>query len=529
MFTPLTPLRCLDRATDLYGRRLGVVCGERRFTYGEFGERARKLASGLRRHGIAPGDRVAYLSFNNHQLLEGYFGVPQAGAILLPLNVRLTPVELAAIVNHAEPRMLIFEEEFAGAASQLKTLCPGVAHWVAIGETAPPAELNYEDLIAAGQPERADLSLIDENAVAELFYTSGSTGSPKGVMLSHRTLYLHALAVMTLYVEVDSMVYLHTIPFFHANGWGGPQALTYLGVKQVMVRRFDPPTVFRLIEEHRGTDMYLVPAMANALVNHPEVARYDLSSLRRVFIGGAASTPTLIECVERTFGCRCFSGYGLTETAPVLAAAIPKAGVEFASEEERYRRQAMTGFPVIGVEVRVVDAAMKDVPRDGKTVGEIVTRGDHVMEGYWRDPAQTAEAMAGGWFHTGDMATWDEEGFLQIVDRKKEIIISGGENISSLEVESAIASHPAVFECSVVAAPDDQWGEVPAAFVVLKPGQTLTAEELRSHLAGRLARFKLPKHVYFRDEPLPKSGTGKIRKAELKEALWSGKQKRVQG
>ncbi len=529
MFTPLTPLRCLDRATDLYGNRVGVVSGDRQFTYAEFGERCRRLASGLGRHGIARGEIVAYLSFNNHQLLEGYFGVPQAGAILLPLNVRLAPVELAAIVNHAGARMLIFEEEFARVAAELRAACPGIAHWVAIGRTVEPAGLNYEELIAAGEPERADISSIDENAVAELFYTSGSTGTPKGVMLSHRTLYLHALAVMTLYVQVESMVYLHTIPFFHANGWGGPQALTYLGVKQVMVRRFDPPAVFRLIEEHRGTDMYLVPAMANALVNHPEAGRHDLSSMRRIFIGGAASTPTLIERVERTFGCRCFSGYGLTETAPVLAAAIPKAGLTFSSDEERYRRQAMTGFPVIGVEVRVVDQAMNDVPRDGRTVGEIVTRGDHVMEGYWRDPAQTAEAMAGGWFHTGDMATWDEEGFLQIVDRKKEIIISGGENISSLEVESAIASHPAVFECSVVAAPDDQWGEVPAAFVVLKPGQTLTAEELRAHLEGRLARFKLPKHVFFRQEPLPKSGTGKIRKAELKETLWAGKAKRVQG
>jgi fatty-acyl-CoA synthase len=529
MFTPLTPLRCLDRAVELYGSRVGVVCGGRRFTYSEFGERCRRLASALRRHGIAPGEIVAYLSFNNHQLLEGYFGVPQARGILLPLNVRLTPAELAAILNHAGARMLIFEEEFARVAAELRAACPGIADWVAIGETVPPAALNYEELIAAGEPERADIYSIDENAVAELFYTSGSTGTPKGVMLSHRTLYLHALAVMTLYVEIESMVYLHTIPFFHANGWGGPQALTYLGVKQVMVRRFDPPTVFRLIEEHRGTDMYLVPAMANALVNHPEVGRYDLSSLRRVFIGGAASTPTLIERVERAFGCRCFSGYGLTETAPVLAAAIPKAGLTFSSDEERYRRQAMTGFPVIGVEVRVVDNAMNDVPRDGRTVGEIVTRGDHSMEGYWRDAAQTAEAMAGGWFHTGDMATWDEEGFLQIVDRKKEIIISGGENISSLEVESAIASHPAVYECSVVAAPDEQWGEVPAAFVVLKPGQTLTADELRAYLAGRLARFKLPKHVFFREEPLPKSGTGKIRKAELKEALWAGRDRRVQG
>jgi fatty-acyl-CoA synthase len=529
MFTPLTPLRCLHRAMDLYGDLTGIIDGDRQFTYGQFGERCQRLASGLRARGIAPGDRVAYLSLNNHELLEGYFGVVQARAIIAPLNVRLTPSELAAIVNHAGARMLIFEQDFAPVAEQLARACPAIETFVSIGEKAGPAACTYEELIDAGRPDRADIYAIDENSVAELFYTSGSTGEPKGVMLSHRTLYLHALAVMTLYVEIESMVYLHTIPFFHANGWGGPQALTYLGIKQVMVRRFEPATVFRLIETHRGTDMYLVPTMANALVNSPDLARYDVSSLRRVFIGGAASSPALIEKVEKAFGCRCFSGYGLTETCPVLAAAIPKAGLTPASEEERYRRQAMTGFPIIGNEVRVVDAAMNDVPRDGKTIGEIVTRGDHVMEGYYNDPVQTAEAMAGGWLHTGDMAVWDRDGYIQIVDRKKEIIISGGENISSLEIESAIASHPAVFECAVVAAPDETWGETPAAFVVLKPGQELTAEELLRHLSGRLARFKLPRRIEFLDEPLPKSGTGKIRKRELKEKLWAGKEKLVQG
>jgi fatty-acyl-CoA synthase len=529
MFTPLTPLRCLHRAMDLYGDFAGIVCGGRQFTYSQFGERCQRLASGLQARGIAPGDRVAYLSFNNHQLLEGYFGVVQAGAIILPLNVRLTPPELAAILNHAGARMLIFENDFAPMAEQLRGVCPKIEAYVSLGEEVSPAAFTYEELIDEGRSERADIYSIDENSVAELFYTSGSTGAPKGVMLSHRTLYLHALAVMTLYIQIESMVYLHTIPFFHANGWGGPQALTYLGIKQVMVRRFEPTAVFRLIEEHRGTDMYLVPVMANALVNSPDIGKYDVASMRRVFIGGAASSPTLIEKVERAFGCRCYSGYGLTETCPVLAAAIPKADVESASETDRYRRQAMTGFPVIGNEVRVVDSAMDDVPRDGKTIGEIVTRGDHIMEGYYNDPEQTAQAMAGGWLHTGDMAVWDKEGYIQIVDRRKEIIISGGENISSLEIESAIASHPAVFECSVVAAPDETWGEVPAAFLVLKPGEKLTADELREYLGGRLARFKLPKHVEFRDEPLPKSGTGKIRKIELKEKLWVGKEKRVQG
>ncbi|MCW5977596.1 MAG: long-chain-fatty-acid--CoA ligase [Bryobacteraceae bacterium] len=529
MFTPLTPIRCLHRAIDIFPDSLGVVCGERRFTYGQFGERCQRLASALTRLGIQPGDRVAYLSFNNHQLLEGYFGVVQSGAIVLPLNVRLTPAELAAILNHAGARMLVFENDFAPVAEQLSASCPGIERYASLGDKAGPAQMTYEELVAGGRPERADIYKVDENAIAELFYTSGSTGVPKGVMLSHRTLYLHALAVTTLYVQIESMAYLHTIPFFHANGWGGPQALTYLGIKQVMVRRFEPATVFRLIQQHRATDMYLVPTMANALINAPDRPQYDLSSLRRIFLGGAASSPALTEKVEANLGGLCISGYGLTETAPVLTAALPRRDAAYGSEQDRYRRQAMTGWPVIGNEVRVVDSTMSDVPRDMKTIGEIVARGDHIMEGYYNEPERTTAAFRDGWFLTGDMAVWNEEGDILIVDRKKEIIVSGGENVSSLEIEKAIAAHPAVFECAVVAAPDDQWGEVPAAIVVLKPGQQLTTEALIEFLSGKLAKFKLPRRVEFRGEALPKTGTGKIRKVELKESYWAGKEKRVQG
>ena len=529
MFTPLTPLRCLHRAMDIFGAHIGVVCGAQQFTYREFGERSQKLASALTKHGIQPGDRVAYLSLNNHQLLEGYFGVIQSGAILLPLNVRLTALELAGILNHAGARMLIFENDFAPLAAQLRSNCPSVECYVSIGEKIAPADFAYEEMLEEGQPERADIYRIDENSIAELFYTSGSTGPPKGVALSHRTLYLHALAVTTMYMQVESMVYLHTIPFFHANGWGGPQALTYLGIKQVMVRRFDPATVFRLIQEHKGTDLYLVPTMANALINAPEREKYDLSSVRRLFVGGSASSPALIERVQKHIGGYCMSGYGLTETGPVVTSALPKRDLQSATQEERYRRQAMTGWPIIGNEVRVVDFKMNDVPRDMKSMGEIVIRGDHVMEGYYKEPEQTAASFRDGWFRTGDMAVWDEEGDILIVDRKKEIIVSGGENISSLEVEKAIAAHPAVFECAVVACPDDKWGEVPAAIIVLKPGETLTAEALSEFISQTIARFKLPKVVEFRDEPLPKTGTGKIRKMELKEKYWVGKEKRVQG
>jgi len=321
---------------------------------------------------------------------------------------------------------------------------------------------------------------------------------------------------------------LHTIPMFHANGWGRPQASTMLGIKQVMVRRFEPTFVFKLIQQHRATHMSLVPTMANALINAPDIAQYDLSSMRQVMLGGAAASPELVQRVEAAFNCEAFSGYGLTETSPVLTSARRKRDV---SDEgpERFRRHAMAGWPVPGVRIRVVDLNMNDVPRDMQAIGEVVAMGDHIMEGYFKEPEATAAVMSGPWFHTGDMAVWDEDGYIHIVDRKKEIIISGGENISSLEVEKAIFAHPEVFECAVVAAPHDKWGEVPVAVVVRKPGSNLTSDGLMEFLQDRLGKFKLPRMVEFTDEPLPKTGTGKIRKLVLREKFWAGKEKRVQG
>ncbi len=529
MFVPLTPLRCLHRAVDVFGCKIGVVSGAREFTYAQFGERAEGLATGLTCLGVEPGDRVAYLSFNNHQLLEGYYGVVQARAIVMPLNVRLSESELAEILNHARPKMLIFETDFAPIVAKLRTQCPSVQRWVSLEEKIPEADLTYEEILDQGHPERADIFDYDELSIAELFYTSGSTGTPKGVMLSHRTLYLHSLSVALLYSHPESMVELHTIPLFHANGWGRPQASTLLGTKQVMMRRFDPPAVFDLIQQHKATDMSLVPAMANALLNVPNREKWDLSSLRRVNTGGAASSPELVERWERAFpGCECLVGYGLTETSPVVTTSYAK-DPSYPSDQERWRRQAMTGWPVVGASIRVVDAEMRDVPRDGRTMGEIVILGDQVMDGYYLDPEGTSAVMSGPWLHTGDMAVWDEQSYVNIVDRKKEIIISGGENISSIEIERAIAAHPSVNECAVVAAPDEKWGEVPAAIVTLKPVASLTEVELHAFLEQRLSRFKTPRIIEFRDEPLPKTGTGKIRKLMLKEKFWAGKEKRVQG
>jgi fatty-acyl-CoA synthase len=522
MHVPLTPIRCLYRAVDLFSKKVGVVDGALRLTYGEFGERCERLAAGLLALGIQPGDRVAYLSFNNHQLLEGYFGVLLAGAIVMPINVRLTASEMAGIVQHAEPRVLIFETDFQPMVDALANACPSLEYAVEIGQ-------QYENLLARGRVERLDPFSIDENSIAELFYTSGSTGTPKGVMLSHRTTYLHTLYVANIFCRDDNGVELHTIPLFHANGWGRPQACTMMGMRQVMVRKFDSAQVLRLIEQEQATGMSLVPTMANMLLNCPDLGRYDTSSLQSIMTGGAASSPELVERMERALKCRCEAGYGLTETSPVATSARKKSTVTYADETDRLRRQAMTGWPMPGCEIRVVDAQMNEVPRDMESIGEIVIRGDIVMDGYYKEPQATEAVMCGGWLRTGDMAVWDEENYISIVDRKKDIIISGGENISSIEVERAIAAHPSVLECAVVSEPDDVWGEVPAAWVVRKPGIPLEEAEIWEFLKARLARFKMPRHLHFLDEPLPKTGTGKILKRELRETLWAGKERRIQG
>jgi fatty-acyl-CoA synthase len=528
MFIPLTPLRFLHRAVDLYGNKAGILSGSFTFTYSEFGARCRRLASGLECLGVQPGDRVAYLSFNNHQLLEGYYGVIQARAIVMPLNVRLSPTELGAILCHSGARALLFERDFAPLVEKLRPACPSLEHCISIEDKIAPADLTYEELLAEGRSDAADVMTYDENAPAELFYTSGSTGTPKGVLLSNRTLYLHALDVLADMRCNDTSVELHTIPLFHANGWGRPQIATMMGAKQVMVRRFEPAAVSRLIAEHRVTTMSLVPTMAVALLNLPNLAEFDFSSLELIMIGGAPSSPLLIERMEKAFGCRTLAGYGLTETAPVVSIGRPKSTVHPATDADRYRRQAMAGLPFPGVEFRVVNPELRDVARDMQSIGELIIRSDHVMDGYYQDPQGTAAVLSNGWLRTGDMAVWDEETYIHIVDRKKEIIVSGGENISSIEVEKAILNHPDVYECAVVAAPDDKWGEVPAAVVVRHPGTALTAEELSKFLEGLLGKFKLPRRIEITEEQLPKTGTGKIRKLELRERFWAGKPRRVQ-
>jgi len=525
MNIPLTPIRFLRYAEQQFPNKTGVVCGNLRLTYAQFADRARRLAGGLQSLGVAPGDRVAFLSLNCHRLIEAYYGVLEAGAVLLPLNIRLAPHELAFILRDAGVKILFVGKEFLDLVDAFRKDTPGIEDFILL-EGVPQAEWlaknNYEEILAGAKPVRSDFMKVDEDSVAELFYTSGTSANPKGVMLTHRNVYLHAMCVALAFDTRLNSVELHTIPLFHANGWGVAHSLTLQGGTHVMVRRFETREVFRLIQDEKVQSCSLVPTMATALVNCPERSKYNLSTLNRVVIGGAASSPTLVREVEQVLGCTCFSGYGLTETSPMLSISPMKPWLRWEGDQ-RYEGQAMTGYAAPAMELRIVDANDVDVAHDGVAIGEIVARTDGVMKGYWGDPEATREALRGGWFHTGDMATINEEGYILIVDRKKDIIVSGGENISSLEIEKALLAHPSVYEIAVVPVPDERWGEVPKALVVLKPGLEATEAELLEFCRARVARYKAPRTVEFL-ESLPKTGTGKILKKELRKKYWQGRE-----
>ncbi len=496
MEVPLTPLDFLARARTLFPDRVGVVQVDRRFTYAEFAERCDRLAHALTRdHGVAPGDRVAWLGGNTHELLEAYYGVLLAGAVLVPLNIRLAPAELATILDDCRPVVLVRHPDQADP-----------------GHPTPQVVLGgpYESLLAAQPATRPVLPDVDERAPAEIFYTSGTTGLPKGAVLTHRNLYLHAVhSALTNAITSDDVV-LHTIPLFHVNGWGTPHYVTGLGGVHVMLPRFDAGEVLRLIAAEGVTRLFLVPAMATAILEHPDLAAGPWPSLRQISVGGAPLGRELLGELEHRLGCPCICGYGMTESSPTLTRALDKPG-----EPSDAARRATTGLPILGVELSVVDDHGVEVAHDGTARGEVRARSNHVMQGYWNAPAATAEVLRDGWLHTGDVATVDADGYLTIVDRTKDVIISGGENISSVEVEKALTAHPAVLEAAVIGVPDERWGEVPKAYVVLRAGRSADPDDLRRFVRDRLAHFKAPRSVEIVGD-LPRSGTGKVRKDQLR-------------
>jgi fatty-acyl-CoA synthase len=501
----LTPLDFLERARRIYAPLEAVVDGERRLTYGQFAERSYRLAHALRADlGCRPGDRVAYLCGNTLELLEAYYGVVLAGCILTPLNIRLSVPEFQQVLDDCGASVLAVHPNLGDVADELQ------------GPRRVDLNDSYEELLSSQPAEIFEPDPFGEDDVCELFYTSGSTGSPKGAMLTHRALATHALdsALTLAFHHRDTQ--LHTIALFHVNGWGTPHYVTALGGRHVLLERFDAGEVLRLIEAESVTRMSIVPTMGTSLLTHPDLATRDLSSLAQVTVGGAPPTPRLMAELEDAFGCEVICGYGLTEASPQLTKATLLRSHDDVPIEEQRRRRSSTGLPNVGVDLRVLDDGDLEVPWDGTTAGEICVRSNHVMSGYWGRPAETEDALRGGWLRTGDVATVDAEGYVTIVDRLKDIIVSGGENVSSVQVEVALAAHPSVLEAAVVGMQHERWGEVPRAFVVLRPGAEPVAEpELIEWVRGRLAHFKAPHRVDVVDE-LPKGGTGKVLKPVLR-------------
>jgi fatty-acyl-CoA synthase len=527
MIVPLTPLEFRQRAASLFGSKIGIVDGQKRFTYGEYDQRVNRFANALRNIGVGQGDVVSFITYNSHQLLEAYYAVPQIEGVLNPINIRLSHPEVEYILNHAESRVLCFHQDYLPMVESLRGKLPGVEFYIILEpEGGPDWALEYEAILDEAPAEaNIDLDAVDENAIVELFYTSGTTGPPKGVAITNRTLYLHTLSAIHGFQVSEGDTFLHVVPLFHVNGWGTPQFLTAVGGKHVMLRKVDFGDMLRLIEAEKVTKILGVPTIFSGLLHHPDLKKYDLSSLEEVIIGGAPSPLSLIEAIEAEIGCRAYGGYGLTETTPFITIARPKHHLK----KDRLTQQsiqAKTGLPNVGVRMRVVDTDGNNVPPDDKSIGEIVVRGNHVMHGYLKDQEATDEVVVDGWFHTGDMAVLDNEGYITIVDRKKDIIISGGENISSVEVEKVILDHPAVFETVVIGVPHGKWGEVPKALVVLKPAAVATEEEIISFVREHLAHYKAPKSIEFTDE-FPKGGTGKILKRELREPYWESFDKRI--
>ena len=529
MFEPLLPLHFLRRAARLFPGKTAVVDGARRHTYRELEGRVHRLANALRHRGVAQGDRVAVLSPNSHRMLEAFFAVPQLGAVLTPLNFRLTTPEFAYILEHAEAKLVLVDWEYAHQLAPLVDTLKGVKHYVLLRDTeeptAPLPAQDYETVLAAASPEFPQPVEVAETDIATLNYTSGTTARPKGVMLTHRACVMSALNYITSLNVLPTDVYLHTLPMFHANGWGGIWALAGRGGTQVCLRKVEARSIFELLQAERITLACAAPTVLVTLATFPGARDYHLAPGLRLGTGGAPPAAAVLRNME-ALGIEVVHLYGLTETGPFLTSCEWQPAWNDLDVATRYRMKARQGISQLLTDVRVMDEQLHEVPWDGQSVGEIVARGNNVMEGYYKQPEETARAMRGGWFHSGDLAVVHPDGYIEVVDRAKDVIVSGGENISSVEVEAMLYEHPAVLEAAVVGVPDTRWGEVPKALVVLKPQQHVSEADLIGFCREHMAHFKAPKSVEF-VEVLPKTATGKVQKFALREPYWAGQSKRI--
>jgi fatty-acyl-CoA synthase len=507
-FETLTPTAFLLRSGHVYADRVAVIDGELTFTYAQFLERCLRLGSALRRMGVAEGGRVAVLAPNSHVLLEAHYGVPFAGAVLVALNVRLTASDLAYIVSHSGAQVLIYDHEYEATAKTINAEAGDGLKLIRAGR----GDDQYEHLLGSADPHR-HAAPADERGMISINYTSGTTGRPKGVMYHHRGAYLQALA-MALEMQLDcDSTYLWTLPMFHCNGWCFTWGVTAAGATHLCLRRIDPEAIWCHLRESGVTHFCGAPTVLVMLAWHSGASR--LARRVRAATGGAPPTPAILERMAE-LGVDVTHLYGLTETFGPAVVCAWRSEWRGLPLEQQARIKARQGVGnVISQQVRVVDARGGDVPADGTTLGEIALRGNNVMLGYYHDEIATRKAIPDGWFRTGDLGVMHADGYLEIRDRAKDIIVSGGENIASIEVERELCSEPRVMEAAVVAGPDAKWGEVPVAFVTLKSGETATEAEIIAYVRQQLAHFKAPKRVVFGE--LPKNATGKIQKFVLRE------------
>ena len=508
-YAALSPVAFLRRSAEVYPDKVAVIHGERRFTYREFDERCRRLAAALRKRGVGRGDTVAVMAPNVPALLEAHYGVPGCGAILNALNYRLDAATIAFCLEHGQAKVLVTDAEFSQTVdAALRKLGREIL--------VVDIDRDYEALLDEGDPAFVLEGPADEWDSLSLLYTSGTTGNPKGVVYHHRGAYLNALGNALMFGLTPRSVYLWTLPMFHCNGWTYPWAVTAAGGTHVCLRKVDPALIFPLIEEHKVTHLCGAPIVLNMLVHAPESVKRRFDHTVEVATGGAAPPSAVIEAMEK-MGFRVTHLYGLTESYGPATLCAWQQDWDVLELEPRARLMARQGvrYPTLD-DMRVADPQTHErVARDGLTLGEVMLRGNTIMKGYLRNPDATAEAFREGWYHTGDLAVWHPDGYIEVKDRSKDIIISGGENISSLEVEECLYRHPKVMEAAVVARPDEKWGESVCAFIVTKPAATLSAEDVLGWCREHLARYKVPKTVIFGE--LPKTSTGKIQKYVLRE------------